>query len=81
MKKIIVGFVLGILFGSIFSYATFTYKKVVTEYWNGTLNPGERIITVDSNCTMVRVYPASSRMTDVKVGENETLKVSMVIQK
>lgn len=81
MKKIIIGFILGILFGSVISFAAFTYKKTIIESWNGIVNPNERIIVVDSKCTRVVVYPSSSKIVDVKLDSNETLKVVMTIQK
>jgi len=81
MKKIIVGFVLGIIFTSAVGFAGFTYKKSVIETWNGIVNPGERIIIVDAKCTKVTVLPAASKIVDLKMDSNETLKVNMVIQK
>lgn len=81
MKKLILGFVLGIVFISAFSYAAFTYKKTILESWNGIVNPGERIIIVDSKCTKVVVYPSTSKITDIKLDVGETMKVNMTIQK
>ena len=81
MKKIIIGFVLGILFSAGITFAGFTYKKTILESWNGIVNPGERIIIVDAKCTKVTVLPSTSKIVDLKMDGNETLKVNMVIQK
>lgn len=81
MKKIIVGFILGILFGSAISYSAFVYKKTIIESWNGIVNPGERIIVVDAKCTKVTVLPAISKIQDIKLDANETMRVTMVLQK
>jgi len=81
MKKIIVGFVVGILFSAGITFAGFTYKKTILESWNGIVNPNERIIIVDAKCTKVVVYPSTSKIVDLKMEGNETLKVIMSLQK
>jgi len=81
MKKILIGFVLGIIFCSAVSYAAFTYKKTINESWNGIVNPGERIMVLDTKCTKVIVYPSTSKIVDIKLGLTETLRVNMVLQK
>jgi hypothetical protein len=81
MKKLLIGFILGIVFTSAISFAAFTYKKTIFESWNGMVSPGERIIVVDSKCTKVTVLPALSKIIDIKTGATETLKVTMTIQK
>lgn len=81
MKKLLIGFSLGILFSSAISFTAFTYKKTIMESWTGTLSPGERIIILDSKCTKVVVYPAISKKEDIKLDINESMKVTMMIQK
>jgi hypothetical protein len=81
MKKIIVGFILGMVFSSAIGYAGFVYKKTILESWNGVVNPNERIIIVDAKCTKVTVLPTTSKIVDIKLDASETLKVNMVIQK
>ena len=81
MKKIIVGFIFGILFASAVSYSAFTYKKTTMESWSGIVGPGERILVVDAKCTRVVVYPASSKIADIKIDADESLRVNMTIQK
>jgi len=81
MKKIIIGFVAGILFASVVSFAELVYKKTTIESWNGEITAGQRFILVDEKCTQVRVYPASSRMTDIKVDPGETLRINLVLKK
>jgi hypothetical protein len=81
MKKIIIGFVLGIMFSSAIGFTAFTYKKTILESWNGVVNPGERIIIVDAKCTKVVVYPTASKIVDLKLDVTETLKVNMTLQK
>lgn len=81
MKKIIVGFALGILFGSAISFTAFTYKKTVIESWMGIMGGGERLIILDNKCTKVIVYPATSKREDIKLDANETMKINMVVQK
>lgn len=81
MKKVIAGFILGILFSSAISFAAFTYKKTIMESWSGIVRPGERIIIVDAKCTRVTVLPTTSKIVDLKLDATETLKVNMVLQK
>lgn len=81
MKKLITGFILGIMFSSVISFAAFTYKKTIFESWTGIMNPGERIIILDAKCTRIVVTPSTSKKEDIKLDANETMKVIMTIQK